>query len=667
MSPEKQYYAFISYSHKDEEWAKWLQHEFEHYHLPTALSSIPDVPNKFRPIFRDIDELSGGELRPQISRALKSSSYLVIICSPNSAKSSYVDEEIREFVEIGKQSGIDNLSNIFPFIVDGVPHSKDINTECFSRTLREFTSELIAGDVTKHGREHAFVKILSGTLQHSQIGFSMLWNQFERDRIEAERKERERRDKLLLLESRFLSEKALSIAHTDSVLAKKLVLRALPKNVNDPEDRPYCIEAEDALRKLCAYKSTVFKGHEGEVYSFKLNSKRDRGVSASQDGTIRIWDIESGAEICKLLRKQSDKVFDATFSHNGKIIASCSKDSSIALWNSTTGDQIRTLISSNGYAKRILFTHDDKFLVTLSDNTIGIWDVDQGSLFKEIQVPTSNDISIDKKDQWIALATACTSIEVYDLDKCVRVKTIHNAHTECLSSIDISSDGKKIVSSTFWGEFIVRDWQSGEILLHKKVCNLRTSQQPRVYSVKFNVEGNQVVTASSDNIIRIWSIKTGEQIGESLVGHIASVYSASFSDDGRCIISSSADKTARIWDLNPQFPYRVIGRARYIPFESENIKSSLSVDGRLRLMVSPQELQVWDVISNMQIGPNLTCFDNFHLAMFQNDNRGIISETENDYDVLFEWPPLQKLIDKTSELVRNRLFTEEEKKKYYLE
>ena len=83
-------------------------------------------------------------------------------------------------------------------------------------------------------------------------------------------------------------------------------------------------------------------------------------------------------------------------------------------------------------------------------------------------------------------------------------------------------------------------------------------------------------------------------------------------------------------------------------------------------MVSPQELQVWDVISNMQIGPNLTCFDNFHLAMFQNDNRGIISETENDYDVLFEWPPLQKLIDKTSELVRNRLFTEDEKKKYYL-
>ena len=32
------YYAFISYSHKDTDWAKWLQHEFEYYKLPTTLN-----------------------------------------------------------------------------------------------------------------------------------------------------------------------------------------------------------------------------------------------------------------------------------------------------------------------------------------------------------------------------------------------------------------------------------------------------------------------------------------------------------------------------------------------------------------------------------------------------------------------------------------------------
>ena len=109
MEQNKEYYAFISYSHKDEEWAKWLQHEFEHYHLPTTLNGLTDLPDKFRPIFRDIDELSGGELKPQISYALKASAYLVIICSPNSAKSTYVDGEIQEFIEIGEQNGINNI------------------------------------------------------------------------------------------------------------------------------------------------------------------------------------------------------------------------------------------------------------------------------------------------------------------------------------------------------------------------------------------------------------------------------------------------------------------------------------------------------------------------------------------------------------------------------
>ena len=58
MKKDKLYYAFISYSHKDEEWAKWLQHEFEHYHLPTTLNGKPNLPERFRPIFRDIDEVS---------------------------------------------------------------------------------------------------------------------------------------------------------------------------------------------------------------------------------------------------------------------------------------------------------------------------------------------------------------------------------------------------------------------------------------------------------------------------------------------------------------------------------------------------------------------------------------------------------------------------------
>lgn len=670
VSKDKEYYAFISYSHKDEEWAKWLQHEFEHYHLPTTLNGLTGVPDKFRPIFRDIDELSGGELKPQISYALRTSAYLVIICSPNSAKSLYVDGEIREFIEIGEQEGVNNISNIFPFIVDGIPHSNDEpEKECFPKVLRELPSELIAGDVTKHGREQAFVKILAGTLHHSNVRFSMLWNQFERDRIEAERKEREKRDKLLLLESRYLSEKALGVVSVDSRLARLLVLRALPKDLNDPEDRPYCIEAESALRIISNYKSAIFKG----VNRFKLNSNGDKGVSGSTDGTIRIWDVETASQIGESLKGHTDSVWDVTFSHDGNMIASCSEDGFIIMWNAETGGQTRTIKSRKDHVIHIAFTHDDKLLLAMSRDRshanymVEIWNVEDGHLVREIPIHSSCDMAIDKEDRWIAIATSGTSIEIYDLKEGRMIKNIPDAHTQCLTSIDFNPDGKKLVSAMHWGEFIIRDWVSEEILLSKKVKNVGFTDLPDVYSAKYSSDGKYIVTASSDNVIKIWDAISGDQLGEPLVGHTDSVLSTFFSQDKSCVVSTALDGTARIWDMNPKVPYRIVGRARSIPFEPGNNKSALSPDGSLRLTISKEEIKVWDVNSNQQIGSTLTCFENFYQAMFLKDGKGIVCETENDYDIIFEWLPLQELIDRTREQVKNRKFTEAERKKYYLD
>lgn len=666
---DKEYYAFISYSHKDEEWAKWLQHEFEHYHLPTTLNGMTDVPDKFRPIFRDVDELSGGELKPQISDALRLSAYLVVICSPNSAKSPYVDGEIREFIEIGEQGGFNNVSNIFPFIIDGVPHSKENpDKECFPVSLRNLPSELIAGDVTRHGREHAFVKILSGTLYHSNVKFSMLWNQFERDRIETERKEREKRDKLLLLESRYLSEKAMDIAPVDSQLARLLVLRALPVDLSNPEDRPYCIEAESALRTICNYKSAIFKGHDGAVISFKLNSNGDKGLSASIDGTVRLWDTSTGSQIGAPLSGHTDSVLDATFSHNGKKIASCSKDCTIILWDTETGKQINTLSGASERINRIAFTHDDKQLIAISyDNTLRKWNVEDGHLISEISITNSNDMAIDSDDRWIALAGLSEfSIMIYDLKEMKMMKEISKAHSESLSSIDFSPDGSRVASGAPDGKIKVWEWKTGELVFSTNVGKVKGAYAENVHSVKYSSDGKFIVTASN-NLIRIWDAVNGEQLGEPLIGHTSSVLSAYFSQDGRCILSSSSDRTARIWDLKTEKPYRVIGRSRNIPFESENLKSSLSPDGRLQLIVTPSKLKVKEVNSDIQIGPSLTFYDDFDRAMFLKDGTGIIAETENDYDVFYDWLPLQELIDKTREQVKTREFTPEERKKYYLD
>ena len=86
------YRAFLSYSHSDKDVAKRLHREVESYRIPPKLvgklTSVGKVPRRLRPIFRDREELpASGDLSAELSAALRQSMFLVIICSPASARS----------------------------------------------------------------------------------------------------------------------------------------------------------------------------------------------------------------------------------------------------------------------------------------------------------------------------------------------------------------------------------------------------------------------------------------------------------------------------------------------------------------------------------------------------------------------------------------------------
>ena len=251
MNEPSKYFAFISYKREDEEWAVWLQHELEYYHLPDSLNGREDLPKVFRPVFRDIDELKAGNLPEQIYEALASSANLIVICSPRSAQSEWVNKEIHDFVEIGEKKGVNNFDRVFPFIVEGTPHAKDKADECFPKVLRDLPDdkERIGGNVNESGRDKAFIKVMAGMLPN--VSMDMLWNRYERDKAEEERRKREERDNLLSLQSRFVAEKAERIIHEvfpyDKGKAACMVLEVLPKDLEQP-DRPLVSEAEYVLR-----------------------------------------------------------------------------------------------------------------------------------------------------------------------------------------------------------------------------------------------------------------------------------------------------------------------------------------------------------------------------------------------------------------------------------
>lgn len=167
------YAAFLSYSHEDEKWARWVHRRLERYRVPRRLREAgltPTTQHRTRPIFRDREELpSAGNLGGKVLEAIAQSRALIVICSPAAARSRWVNEEILGFKRIHGDEPILCL------VVDGEPNAGD-ERECFAPALRfkldsdgnlgNQPAEPIAADARpgKDGRSLALLKIIAGLL-----------------------------------------------------------------------------------------------------------------------------------------------------------------------------------------------------------------------------------------------------------------------------------------------------------------------------------------------------------------------------------------------------------------------------------------------------------------------------------------------------------------------
>jgi hypothetical protein len=182
------YRAFLSYSHRDTGWAKWLHRALEGYRIDKDLvgreTAHGVVPKTLRPIFRDREEFSAGHsLTEQTLAALQVSQFLIVICSPNAARSRYVNDEIRCFKALGRAAYVINV------IVAGEPG--DPQRECFPPAVRfkvgadggitEEYEHPIAADARPQGdgKEIAKEKIVAGLLG---VGLDEIMRRAERAR-----------------------------------------------------------------------------------------------------------------------------------------------------------------------------------------------------------------------------------------------------------------------------------------------------------------------------------------------------------------------------------------------------------------------------------------------------------------------------------------------------
>ena len=108
------YDVFISYSRKDKVFANALEKALESYRPPRGLN----VPQRHLDVFRDEDDFTGVEYHQSIARHLRESVKLIVLCSPDSRASQYVNDEIKQF------AATRGADHIIPILVAGIPNNE---------------------------------------------------------------------------------------------------------------------------------------------------------------------------------------------------------------------------------------------------------------------------------------------------------------------------------------------------------------------------------------------------------------------------------------------------------------------------------------------------------------------------------------------------------------
>ncbi len=174
------YYAFISYSSHDTAWGKCLQQKLEGYRMPATLCSEHGWERKpIKPVFFAPTDIQPGGLSEELQERLKASRHLIVICSPHSAQSEWVGKEIAFFHSLGR------TDNIHFFIIDGIPHSGNKDTECFNPVIEELgLPEILGANIHERvyrwswmNRERAYVQLITKLLG---VEFDTIWQRHRR-------------------------------------------------------------------------------------------------------------------------------------------------------------------------------------------------------------------------------------------------------------------------------------------------------------------------------------------------------------------------------------------------------------------------------------------------------------------------------------------------------
>jgi len=404
----------------------------------------------------------------------------------------------------------------------------------------------------------------------------------------------------------------------------------------------------------------VLRGHTGAVARAKFSSDSKLIVTASQDGTARIWEVETGRQVA-LLAGHTREVSDATFSSDGALVVTASGDNTARVWAVTEGERLALLPRATGGA----FSPDGRWLVT-GGRTGAVWEM---GTWRRVGVLPGPCISATLSPQAARVITAAeeyNSAQLWEVGTWKRVRALRregedvvpwhgSRRMEPLTPATYSPDGTLAVIPAAGRAARVWETRTGKLVyeLHGNPNNVRSaafspdgrfvvtvSDEAHVWevgtwkevarlrgegkywlngwdNVSFSPDGKWMVTAIKNDRAHVWEVGTWHHQAE-LRGHTSVVWTAAFSHDSEWVVTGSGDRTARVWVARTGKNVAVL---RGHKFAVRSV--SFSPIGKCIVTSDSSSVRVWEALA----GRTLAVFTNHSAPAFSPDGKVIIAST----------------------------------------